>query len=108
MADGSIDKHYCLNFQSAQKRYGCLLKRPPIKYHDLCGRQTLWADQRLRLGELPVQRRRERIDRALDHTTIFHWVQAYDEEFEKRLRTHLRPSTASWRVDETYTKVKSL
>jgi transposase-like protein len=44
---------------------------------------------------------------AVDHTTIFRWVQAYAEEFEKRLRPHLRPSNGSWRVDETYIKVKS-
>src|SRR5919199_3227578 len=43
---------------------------------------------------------------AVDHTTIFRWVQAYAEEFEKRIRPHLRPSTGSWRVDETYIKVK--
>jgi transposase-like protein len=34
------------------------------------------------------------------------WVQAYAEKLEKRLRPHLRPSTGSWRVDETYIKVK--
>ena len=43
---------------------------------------------------------------AVDHATIFRWVQAYAEEFDKRLRPHLRPSTGSWRVDETYIKVK--
>src|SRR5919202_5716070 len=43
---------------------------------------------------------------TVDHTTIFRWVQAYAEKLEKRLRPHLRPSTGSWRVDETYIKVK--
>jgi transposase, IS6 family len=43
---------------------------------------------------------------TVDHTTIFRWVQAYAEEFEKRIRPRLRPSTGSWRVDETYIKVK--
>jgi transposase-like protein len=43
---------------------------------------------------------------AVDHTTLVRWVQAYAEEFEKRTRSHLRPSTGSWRVDETYIKVK--
>src|SRR5690348_9563947 len=41
-----------------------------------------------------------------DHTTIFRWVQAYAEDLEKRLRPHLRSSNGSWRVDETYIKVK--
>lgn len=43
---------------------------------------------------------------SVDHTTIFRWIQAYAPELEKRLRPHLRPTTGSWRVDETYIKVK--
>jgi IS6 family transposase len=42
----------------------------------------------------------------VDHTTIFRWVQAYAASLEKRLRRHLRRNTGSWRVDETYIKVK--
>ncbi|WP_239003150.1 IS6 family transposase [Rhodovastum atsumiense] len=47
-------------------------------------------------------------DRAVevDDTTIFCWIQAYAPELEKRLRPYLRPCTGSWRVDETYLKVK--
>src|SRR3954464_6331833 len=43
---------------------------------------------------------------AVDHTTIFRWIQAYAPELEKRIRPHLRPSNGSWRVDETYVRVK--
>jgi transposase, IS6 family len=43
---------------------------------------------------------------AVDHTTIFRWIQAYAVELEKRIRPHLRPTNGSWRVDETYVKVK--
>ena len=42
----------------------------------------------------------------VDHTTIFRWIQAYVAELEKRIRPHLRMSNGSWRVDETYVKVK--
>ena len=42
----------------------------------------------------------------VDHTTIFRWIQAYAAELEKRIRPHLRMSNGSWRVDETYVKVK--
>lgn len=45
---------------------------------------------------------------AVDHTTLFRWVQAYAASLEKRLRRHLRPNTGSWRVDETYIKVKGV
>jgi transposase-like protein len=42
----------------------------------------------------------------VDHTTIYRWVQAYAPELEKRCRLHLKATTDSWRVDETYIKVK--
>ncbi|CAH2605663.1 protein of unknown function (plasmid) [Rhodovastum atsumiense] len=42
----------------------------------------------------------------VDHTTPFRWIQAYAADLEKRLRPYLRPCTGSWRVDETYNKVK--
>jgi IS6 family transposase len=43
---------------------------------------------------------------SVDHTTIYRWVQRYAPELEKRCRPHLRTTTDSWRVDETYIKVK--
>ena len=39
---------------------------------------------------------------AVDHTTIFRWIQAYAAELEKRVRPHLCSCNGSWRVDETY------
>jgi len=48
------------------------------------------------------------LDRGVkvDHSTISRWIQAYAVELEKRIRPHLRMSNGSWRVDETYVKVK--
>jgi IS6 family transposase len=43
---------------------------------------------------------------AADHTTIWRWVQRYAPELERRLRRHLKPTNKSWRVDETYIRVK--
>jgi transposase, IS6 family len=43
---------------------------------------------------------------AADHTTIFRWIQAYATDLEQRIRPYLRPSNGSWRVDETYIRVK--
>jgi transposase, IS6 family len=45
---------------------------------------------------------------AVDHTTLFRWVQAYAAKLEQRVRRHLVPCTGSWRVDETYIKVKGV
>jgi transposase-like protein len=42
----------------------------------------------------------------VDHTTVWRWVQYYGPELEQRLRRHLKPTNKSWRVDETYVRVK--
>lgn len=41
----------------------------------------------------------------VDHSTVFRWVQHYAPEINKRIRSHLKMSGASFRVDETYIKV---
>jgi transposase-like protein len=43
---------------------------------------------------------------SLAHTTIMRWIQRYVPEFEKRWRRFARPVGRSWRVDETYVKIK--
>ena len=43
---------------------------------------------------------------SVDHTTVSRWTQRYASEIEKRVRPHLRMTNGSWRVDETYIKVK--
>jgi len=40
------------------------------------------------------------------HTTIMRWVQRYAREFEKRWRRCARAVGRSWRVDETYIKIR--
>ena len=42
----------------------------------------------------------------MDHSTIHRWVIQYGPELDNRCRPHLRPTTDSWRVDETYIRVK--
>ena len=43
---------------------------------------------------------------TLDHTTIYRWAQKYTPELGQRCRPHLKQTNDSWRVDETYIKVK--
>ena len=42
----------------------------------------------------------------VDHSTIMRWVHQYSPKIEKKIRKHLRLTNDSWRVDETYIKVK--
>jgi IS6 family transposase len=61
--------------------------RYPLSYRNL--------EEIMRFGGLNV-----------DHSTINRWVLDYAPELDRRCRTHLKPSNDSWRVDETYVKVK--
>jgi transposase, IS6 family len=45
-------------------------------------------------------------DVEVDHVTVWRWVQLYGPELEQRLRWRLKPTNDSWRVDETYVRVK--
>jgi transposase-like protein len=42
---------------------------------------------------------------AVDHTTVWRWVQRYAPEINKRIRPHLKMSGTSYHLDETYIKV---
>jgi transposase-like protein len=59
----------------------------PISYRDL---ERMFSDRGIQI----------------DHTTLFRWIQAYAPELEKRIRPRLRMTRGSWRVDETYIRVK--
>jgi transposase-like protein len=43
---------------------------------------------------------------CLAHTTIMRWVHCYAPEFERRWNRFARPAGSSWRVDETYIKIR--
>ncbi len=43
---------------------------------------------------------------ALSHTTIMRWVKRFTPEFVKRWNRFARPAGHSWRVDETYVKIR--
>ncbi|PGV98360.1 IS6 family transposase [Bacillus cereus] len=42
----------------------------------------------------------------LAHTTIMRWVHQYGPKLNERIRKHLKSTNDSWRVDETYIKIK--
>jgi IS6 family transposase len=43
---------------------------------------------------------------SMVHTTIMRWVHEYGPLLDQRLRRHLKLTNDSWKVDETYIKVK--
>ena len=59
---------------------------------------------KLSYRDLVAMRSERGIDRA--NTTILRWVQHYTPEFQKRWNRFARPVGGSWRMDETYIRVK--
>ena len=45
---------------------------------------------------------------SVDHTTVFRWVQHYAPELDRRCRPPLKPTNDSYRVNETYIKIKKV
>jgi IS6 family transposase len=92
-----------------QRRVASVRQDPAFKGRQFTAEVILWAVRWYLM--FPISYRDLELmllDRGVevDHTTIFRWIQAYAPEIEKRIRPHLRPSEGSWRVDETYVKVK--
>jgi transposase-like protein len=42
----------------------------------------------------------------VERSTIFRWVQEYAPEINKRMKPHLKMTCDSWKLDETYVKIK--
>ena len=45
---------------------------------------------------------------SVDHTAVFRWVQRYGPALERRCQPLLKATNDSYRVDETYIKIKKL
>jgi DDE domain len=43
---------------------------------------------------------------SVDHVTVWRWVQRYGPELDRRLRKRVKATNDSWRVDETYVRMK--
>jgi transposase-like protein len=42
----------------------------------------------------------------ITHTTIMRWVLEYSPIIDEKVRKHLKTTNDSWRMDETYIKIK--
>ncbi|HFQ5065491.1 TPA: IS6 family transposase [Vibrio vulnificus] len=45
---------------------------------------------------------------GMDHATLQRWVQEYAPQLERSFRRQKRPVSSSWRMDETYLKIKDI
>jgi hypothetical protein len=86
------------------------MDRPPLfKWRHFTGELILCAVRwylRYALSYRDVEELLRERGVAVDHTTVFRWVQRYAPEIDKRCRPLLRRTNASYRVDETYIRIK--
>ena len=84
-------------------------ERPIFKWRHFAPEIILCAVRwylRYSLSYREVQELLEERDLRVDHTTVWRWVQGYAPELEQRTRPHLKPTNKSWRVDETYVRIR--
>ncbi len=82
---------------------------PPFKWRHFTAEMILCAVRwylRYALSYRDVEELMRERGVAVDHTTIFRWVQRYAPELDTRCRPRLKATNDSYRVDETYIKVK--
>src|SRR6202047_3791465 len=80
------------------------VRRSPLRprsHHPVRALVSPVQAQSARLVEMMAER-----GLSMAHTTIMRWVQRYAPEFEKRWRRFARAVGRSWRVDETYVKIR--
>ena len=81
-----------------------------FKWRQFTGEVILWAVRWYcrygisyrELAEMLAERGVE-----VDHTTLYRWTQRYAPELEKRTAWYRSRLSFSWRVDETYVRVKA-
>lgn len=83
----------------------------PFKWKHAAGEIILWlvtwycryALSYRDLKEIAIER-----GLKLDHSTIYRWVQEYAPEINKRMKPYLKSTCDSWKLDETYLKIKGI
>jgi len=93
----------------ANKKYKDVSK--PFKWKHAIGDVIIWLVSWYTRYALSYRDLKEiALERGLklDHTTIYRWVQEYAPEINKRIKPYLKYTNDSWKVDETYLKIKGI
>ena len=93
----------------ANKKYKDVSK--PFKWKHAIGDVIIWLVSWYTRYALSYRDLKEiALERGLTlaHTTIYRWVQEYAPEINKRIKPYLKQTNDSWKVDETYLKIKGV
>ena len=93
----------------ANKKYKDTTK--PFKWKHAVGDVILWLVtwySRYALSYRDLKEIAAERGLQLNHSTIYRWVQEYAPEINKRTKPYLKTTSDSWKVDETYVKIKGI
>jgi IS6 family transposase len=86
-------------------------KAKPFKWKHMVGKIILWLVRwysRYALSYRDLKEIAAERDFKLNHSTIYRWVQEYAPEINKRIKPYIKSTCDSWKVDETYIKIKGI
>ena len=85
--------------------------KKPFKWKHTVGEVILWLVtwySRYALSYRDLKEIAAERGLQLDHSTIYRWVQEYSPEINKRIKPYLKMTSDSWKLDETYVKIKGI
>src|SRR5271156_6756733 len=85
--------------------------KKPFKWKHAVGEVILWLVtwySRYALSYRDLKEIAAERGLQLDHSTIYRWVQEYSLEINKRTKPYLKMTSDSWKLDETYVKIKGI
>ena len=87
------------------------IEEQPFKWKQFSGEIIIWTVRwycQFALSYRDLVMMMEERGMSASHTTIMRWVHEYAPQFKKRMKKFLRQSNDSYRVDETYIKIKGI
>lgn len=87
------------------------LKENPFKWKHFSGEIILWLVRwycRYALSYNDLKEIAAERGLCVERSTVCRWVQEYAPQLAKRVKTYFKKTVDSWRVDETYVKIKGV
>ena len=84
-------------------------ERAPFKWKQFAGEIILWLVRwygRYALSYNDLKEISAERNLFIERSTICRWVHEYSPELERRVKPHLKKTSNSWKLDETYIKIK--
>jgi IS6 family transposase len=85
--------------------------KKPFKWKHFSGEIIVWLVRwycRYALSYNDLKEMAQERGLFIERSTIFRWVQEYAPEISKRAKTYFKQTGNSWKLDETYVKVKGV